>query len=112
MDDIGLGIGHHQIKQGSIAKRLKLVAVRMTEEPEAMLCQRFSAAIKDSDCFAAGLLVKGAVMRYPGAAHVLKPQCFRFCCDRLDIVPQTFIRIVSADRLEALCVEQLFEFLW
>src|SRR5947207_5723843 len=86
--------------------------MRVIEEFQALFGERFAGAVKNADGLAAGLFVKIASVRNPGATRVLQAQRLAISRNAFDIVPVALIREVHADWFEAPGVEHFLELLW
>src|SRR5690349_2069886 len=102
MDEFRIRLAQKQIKQRSLAMRLKFVAMRMVKESDVLFGQRFAGAIEDSGGFAAGFLVKIALVRYPSAAGILQTERPGFARDSFGVIAVPLERKVSANRFQAI----------
>jgi len=110
-DKVGLGFSHQEVKQGALAMRLKFITVRVVEEFQALIGQRFAGAIEDRAGLATGLFIERVPVRNPGATGVLQAERLRVARDTLDIVAVAFKRKMSAGACKSLVRALFFEFL-
>src|SRR6266481_9770175 len=91
VDEFRVRLAQKQIEERPLAERLKLVAMSVIEESQAVFGQRFAGVVEYRNCLATGLLVESAAVRYPGAAHILQPERLGVARDAFQVGAVTLV---------------------